>query len=344
MQGAEHLKSPIHILEVDVVDSTPTPEHIQLMAADYITRVLVLTQQNKPRQALVRVAQLNALTQEFPLLLRAYPGLSVFIKYGTFYCSGPKVKAAAMFLLSQKAAPILKRMSAAVAEYLAERKREEEDKAHAARTAPKPPTPKMQRIGNSLAVLNKILPKVTDEAKLRAAAYQERNAARSREAVSATDAFILEQAGQVKARELLVCESAIVRAAIVLPEAHVSRLAHKNNCIEYGMHKVMGSYWIMTDALLVGVARRDESGATRDDNAIKATLVEILHLRNAARTRAGSSGYVPVGPCVSSGSHRYFLLFDGGLVRDGHVAVKRWSFFRVPGASGIELKNDKEVG
>ncbi len=96
--------------------------------------------------------------------------------------------------------------------------------------------------------------------------------------------------------------------------AHVSRLAHKNNCIEYGMHKVMGSYWIMTDALLVGVARRDESGAARDDNAIKATLVEILHLRNAARTRAGSSGYVPVGPCVSSGSHRYFLLFDGGLV------------------------------
>lgn len=328
--------TPINVLEIEP-DTAPTPEQLQLLASDYITRVLALMQQKQPRKALVRVTQLNALVQEFPLLTKAYPGLPVFIRYGAHFCSGTKVKATAIFFLCQKAAPILQRMTAAVQEYIAEQKFQAQEAAAVSQAAPKP-VQKLERLGNSLAALQTIMPRVVDENRLRLAAEEERRTGRTEtKVINENDEFILEQANKSRTHALSSNESGVVRIALVLTDAYVSKVAQKALCVEYGLHKVMGTYWIMTAARLIGVARKDEYGATRPEADVLAHAEQLLINRNKAQAKKNLPALVFVGPSATTGAHRYFLTFDSGYVTDAQVHIKRWSFFKTPGTADIEL-------
>jgi hypothetical protein len=318
----------------------PEPEQLQLLASDYITRIMALMQKRQARQALVRVTQLNALVQEFPQLQKAYPGLSVFIRYGGHFCSSPKrLNATAIYLMYQKAAPLLKRMTHAVSDYVQEQTREAE--AAAPNPEQRKPNPKLVRLGNSLAALQAIMPKVLEEDRLRSQADRERyetKHAGSASVVSADDTFILDQAGQAPVYDLAASESTFVRLALVLQEAYVSKVVQQAMCVEYGIYRVMGSYWLMTEALLVGVARRSESGEVRSDVEMNSHAAELVRLRNITRERAHQPGLVQVGPARNSVNHRYFLVFDRSYTVENQFSVRRWDFFKMPGSTHLEMK------
>ena len=185
------------------------------------------------------------------------------------------------------------------------------------------------------------MPKVLEEDRLKSQADRERyenKHARSAAAVNADDTFILDQAGQAPVYELAASESTFVRLALVLQEAYVSKVVQQALCVEYGIYRVMGSYWIMTEALLIGVARRSESGEVRSDAEMHSQATELLRLRNRSREKAHQSGLVQVGPARNSVNHRYFLVFDRSYTSENQFSVRRWDFFKMPGATHLAVK------
>ena len=112
-------------------------------------------------------------------------------------------------------------------------------------------------------------------------------------------------------------------------------------CVEYGIYRVMGSYWIMTEALLIGVARRSESGDVRSDAEIHAQALELLRLRNLTRTKHKQVVLVQVGPARNSVNHRYFLVFDRSYTTENQFLVRRWDFFKMPGSTTLDTKLDE---
>ena len=342
-----NIKTPLTILEIDP-HQDPTPEQMQLIACDYVVRVVALMRQRRQRRALVRVTQLNALIQEFPVLVKAYPKLEKFVRFGAYFCSAPKVTATNMLLVGQIAAQLTQKLAGAVQSYVTEMRLNESASAGAdyIALADRAPDPKLERLGIGLAALQQLMPRVLEEDRLRKAVEAERYAARTSknvEAISGDDAFILEQAGKVRIRELAPDESAIVRFSVVLSNSYVSRNAHRALCMDYGMHKVLGEYWLMTDAAMIGVVRKTESG-DRGLDEMQAQAESILSARNTSRKRKGLDTWVMVGSAQYSGPHRYYLLLDSRFVAEGSVSVRGWSFFRRPGTDDvrIELSNTQE--
>lgn len=355
-------------------------EHARLSAADLILRVLALTKKRESRKALVRLTQLNALITDYPHLVKSFPGILVFINFGRHYCTNPnKIKRKALLFMSMKAEPVIESIFATLESYLADQQRFaqlEASRPEAVNSIKEPkrvvkqPDHKFTTIGLGLENLKRVMPAIIEaEEKQKRVAAEE--VARQAQVVkvpkivktvvsaaepgviSSDDAYILEHAGKTKTRELSSGQSGIVRASIILTNSFVSEIARRFVTVEYGMQRVLGGYMLMTEAMVVGVARHNELGEQRDMNEIVSHAKRIVALRNDSRKTQGreplgllfSQGSITKltarekmgSGCVNTPTHAYFLLFNNRFIVDSQITCKRWEFYKKPGSADVQL-------
>lgn len=368
-----------------------SPEQVRLVVADRILRVLALARKKEPKKALARLVELNAVFNDNSVVLRQYDAaLKRFIRYGRFYLTNPsKIKRKALTFLGMHAEPILRSLFTSLERYLTEYRQSQlaaqeeatlEEQIDDA-TEETVEHQKFTKIGSGLEALRNVMPRILElqEAhKVKKASTTARQinkptpkpvveasnvakadatAASFDDAITSDDAYILDLSGKTKMRELDSTQSAVIRASVVLTHTFVSEIARRQVAVDFGMQRVLGSYLMMSEALVIGVARYDEYGDQRSDDEVKAHARRLLALRNASRLRNGeseldilyalpSSKVKPkkndraVLGAVRTVGHVWFLLFDKALITDGHVNCQRWEFYRRPGTADVNLVNN----
>ena len=370
-----------------------SPEQTRLQAADYILRVLALTKKREPRKALVRLAQLNALITDYPTLKKMFPKIAVFLRYGAHYCTNhTKIKRKALLFLSMQAEPIIESIFSSLEVFLEEQKhldqmtRLKADEVNDIEIDnfedAEEPAPKIDRkyikIGVGLEQLKNIMPaviaaeetrkaKVAKEVQRKAMIAKQQTADKKKaeakpakqaveddlKVISSDDAYVLEQAGRTKTRELSSEQSMIIRASVILTNTHVTELARRAVAVTYGMTRVLGGYIVMTEALVAGIARFDENGDPRPKEEITEHAKRLVNNRNRVRKSQGepdlgiifSQGSITkltarekIGAgCVNTPMHSYFLLFDNRFIVDSQITSKRWEFYRKPGTADVQI-------
>ena len=357
-----------------------SPEQARLRVADLILRVLSLMKKHQPRKALTRVTQLHALVTDYPVLKKQYPGVLVFLKFCRFYCtSSTKVKRKALVFLSLKAKPVVDAIFESLDGYLVEQRRLASLQATRPDTsrkvtvrAPAKVDHRYTSIGHGLENLKRVMPALIEAEEKRktvqativhkkADGTTEKKtivqskimAAAEPGVLSSDDAYIMEQAGKHKTRELAPHQSGIVRVAAVLTNTYVSELARRAVAVEYGMQRVMGSYMLMTEGLAAGISRFDDFGDPRPHDEIVAHAQRLVSARNVTRRAAqedelgilftqGTVTRLTRKEASHSGSvntttHAYFLLFDNRFIREQAITCKRWEFYRKPGTDEVTV-------
>lgn len=368
-----------------------SPEQVRLVVADRILRVLSLARKKEPKKALARLVELNAVFNDNSIVLRQYDAaLKRFIRYGRFYLTNPsKIKRKALTFLGMHAEPILRSLFTSLERYLAEYRQsqliaQEEatlEEQIEETTESTVEHQKFTKIGSGLEALRNVMPRIMElqeSRKVKKAdttarqinkptqkpvadasnvAKADATAASFDDAITSDDAYILDLSGKTKMKELDSTQSAVIRASVVLTHTFVSEIARRQVAVDFGMQRVLGSYLMMSEALVIGVARYDEYGDQRSDDEIKAHARRLLTLRNSARLRNGeseldilyalpSSKVKPkkndkaVLGAVRTIGHVWFLLFDKQLITDGHVNCQRWEFYRRPGTADVNLVNN----
>jgi hypothetical protein len=369
-----------------------SPEQVRLVVADRILRVLALTRKKEPKKALARLVELNAVFNDNAVVLKQYDAaLKRFIRFGRFYLTNPtKIKRKALTFLGMHAEPILRSLFVSLERYLNEYRQAQQAAAEEATLEDQiEETPeqtaehqKFTKIGTGLEALRNVMPRVIELQEARKTKKAEQSAKRINakpaskapvegsnvaraeavansfdDAISSDDAYVLDLSGKTKMRELDSTQSAVIRAAVVLTHTYVSEIARRHVAVDFGMQRVLGSYLMMSEALVIGIARYDEFGDQRSDDEVKAHARRLLSLRNASRLRNGESALEilyalpsskirpkksdkPVLGAVKTVGHVWFLLFDKALIDDGHVTCQRWEFYRRPGTADVNLVNN----
>lgn len=385
---AETVTSPTPLaIAIDTTEGL-SPEQVRLFVADRILRVLALTKKREPKKALARLIELNAVRVDNAAVLKRYNDAIVrFTRYGRFYLTNPqKIKRKALTFLGMHAEPLLKSLFASLEDYLAEHRARQAEAAAQDELAVQieevedtPEQHKFISIGSGLEALRNVMPRVlerqeqqkvkksqavakrvnqADAPKATApVAKAEQIASATDDAITSDDAYVLDLSGRVKMRELDSTQSAVIRASVVLTNTFVSEIARRQVAVDFGMQRVLGSYLIMSEALVIGLSRYDEYGDQRPDDEVKAHARRLLALRNAARLRNNESELeivymipsakikpskktdVPNLGATRTSGHIWFLLFDKQLVADGHINCQRWEFYRRPGTADVNLVN-----
>lgn len=306
---------------------------LKYLAADLTLRVIALMKARQSRRALVRVIQLNALCRDYPALVASHPSLLVFVRFGKHFCARTKrAKMRALFLLCQTARDALAALI------------DESVLSLVTDTA----TPNAVAVGAPICDLQTAIPKVLAAGVKpvdKALKYKERvgRGQRRPELISADDTYVLNYAGAQRIKELGPGQSGLVRAAIALSKSELSETARRACCVDYGILTVMKTYKIMTEALLVGIARHDDLGNQRSAADVTDHAKAILAVRNKFRVRAGLDSIAVIGPPVYTQDHVYHMVFDARFVNSDEIQVKHFEFYRTPGAPPVEFSNSTQT-
>lgn len=353
-------KKPI-VITIDLTKG-PTDEELRLRAADLVLRTLALVKKKETKKAITRLTSLNAIYRDYTNVFSNFKEVGVFIEYGRYYCSNPsKIKKKALLMLSLKAEPALNKLFLNLDKFIKNYK-EENEMSSAIDTADemiKSGHNHMHLLGEGIDALRKIMPRVIESqerssGKEASDLAEELSTDKEYEVISREDVYVLQQAGEAKVKELGMTQNSIIRASVILISASVAEMTRRKVTIEYGMQRVLGSYLIMTEALVIGITRQDEFGNYKSVDDIKNQAQQILTMRNRVRAVKGqpplaliqSTGItgrkkarheVVRDGIVNTATHSYMLLFDEAYVLSGEFSCSKWEFYRKPGDATVHL-------